>query len=366
MSVLRIEGLNIVISLICLFFIHRQTRKLDRRAGTVTERIDVFDALKGICIVGVVFIHTAYLSPYSTYIYRSLDFAVPFFFISSGFLLAVRCKGSVDLRSYYRNLFFRVVLIYLIFVVGTRMLNGGEMSLQAVLRDALLGRTNFNYYFIPILLQFYMLFPLLIKYRERFDSTFIFCMVALFSFLSFVGNHYIEQPYWDSNPYYLVFLGKDFSYFCFGIFLSLHDISGLRFRNSLFSLLVFVVGAAGLMLSAGEFLLTYAYPFAAFIFAMSAYNLIKGQRWLQIMVDLGRYSLVIYLVHSTIKGGLVMKFFSNEARPWALEFMVISAVTIVLSYGFARVFMACYNPAVAFCLSIIRKPAGDKEDGCRR
>lgn len=355
MSDIRVEVLNIVISLASLCLIHWQTSKLERRDGYARERIGAIDALKGICIIGVVFIHAAYLTPFNLTFCRSLDFAVPFFFIASGFLLSARFEGTLNAREFYRKLFFRVVLIYLIFVVGTRIFKGGEMTAQAVILDALLGRTNYNYYFIPLILQFYLLFPFLIRYRERLNNPFVFCMVALFSFISFMGNHYVEQPYWDSNPYYLIFIGKDFSYFCFGMFISQYDVSRLHFRNYSLSLLIFLAGAVCLMLLTGEYLLTYAYPFAAFVFSVAAYNLIKGQGWLRIMEDLGRQTLVIYLVHSTLQGSLVVKYFYNEKHPWGIELVLVVCITLILSYGFSKVFMAVYNPAVAYCLQTRKK-----------
>jgi peptidoglycan/LPS O-acetylase OafA/YrhL len=355
MSGLAAEVVNIVISLLSVGLIHRQAARHERREGYTLERMEVFDVLKGICIIGVVLIHAAYLTPFNLNICRSLDFAVPFFFIASGFLLSARFKGSLDLRSFYGNLFFRVVLVYILFVAGTRMIRGQEMTVQELLLDALLGRTNYNYYFIPLILQFYALFPLLIRFRERLSSTPVFSLVALFSFAAYAGNHYVEQPYWNSNPYYLVFIGKDFSYFCFGIFLSLYDISRMRLRDYLLPLLVFLAGAAGLMLLTGEYQLSYAYPFAAFILAVGVYYRVKGQRWLRIMEELGRYSLVVYLAHSTIQRLVVMTYVYNETRYWGLELVLVAGSTVIISYGFARAFMAIYNPAAAYCLQAIKK-----------
>jgi peptidoglycan/LPS O-acetylase OafA/YrhL len=352
---LKIEILNVAVSLFCMIFIHRQTKTCGYMTDCIRQRIGLFDVLKGICVVGVVCIHAAYLAPASRNIYRTLEFAVPFFFVSSGFLLSVRCKGTIDLSEYYQKLFVRILLIYLIFVVGTRMFKGEEMTVKDIFLDITLGRTNFNYYFIPLILQFYILFPFIVKFREKLDSLVIFFLVTATSFFFIVCNHYIQHPYWNNSPLYMVFIGRDLAYFCFGIFLSRYDIGRLGFRNYLLSFLIFLSGTAVLILSSGEYRLTYAYPFAAFIFALVIYNGIRQHHWLRIIEDLGQYSLVIYLVHSTIQGNVVMKYFYNEKQPWSVQFLVVVGVTVILSYSFARLFMAVYRPVVAYIFPIRRR-----------
>ena len=352
---LPLEILNVGVSLVCMGLIHWQTKQHGLRTNYSPERIGLFDALKGVCIVGVLLIHAAYLTPVSTPIYRTLDFAVPFFFVSSGFLLSVRCNGRIDLKEYYQKLFFRVLLIYLIFVIGTRIFKGGELTVRDIFLDALLGRTNYNYYFIPIILQLYILFPYLIKFREKFNNTVIFCLIAAVSFLSYIGNHYIEQPDWNTNPWYLVFIGKDFAYFCFGIFLSQYEIRKIRFRGFFSSFMIFLAGTLLLIFLTGEYRLSYAYPFAAFMFALVLYNIIKEHQWLWILEDLGRYSLVVYLVHSTIQRTVVMKYFYIKEMPWGFELIVVVGTTLMLSYAFARMFMAVYGPATAYLSPIGRR-----------
>jgi probable poly-beta-1,6-N-acetyl-D-glucosamine export protein len=349
---LRIEILNITLSLVCMAFIHLQTRKYGYRSDCIQERIGLFDALKGVCIIGVVFIHAAYLTPVSRDICRTLDFAVPFFFVSSGYLLSVRCRGAIALKGYFRKLFVRVLLVYLIFVIGTRIFKGDSLTFKDILLDILLGRTNYNYYFIPLIIQFYFLFPYLVKFRDKLDSPYAFCLIAFCSFFFYVCNHYIQRPSWNDNPYYLVFIGRDFIYFCFGIFLSRYEIGRLRFTDCLPSFMIFLAGVVVLVLCTGEYTLTFAYPFVAFLFALAAYNLIREHRWLRIMEDLGRYSLVVYLVHSTIQNTVVMKYLYNATLPWEFELLLVVGATVVLSYVFARAFMAVYQPVILFFMPV--------------
>ena len=358
---LRIEILNVVLSLVCMAVIHRQTRKCGYRSESIQERIGLFDALKGVCIIGVVFIHAAYLPPVSRDICRTLDFAVPFFFISSGFLLSARTNGAIDLREYYRKLFVRVVLIYVIFVIGTRIFYGTELTFKDIFLDALLGRTNYNYYFIPLILQFYILFPYLIKFREKLDSPYFFCLIAFASFFFYTCSHYIQRPSWNDNPYYLVFIGRDFIYFCFGTFLSRYDIRQLRFKDYLPSFITFLAGVVVLVLSKEEYILTYAYPFVAFILALIVYNRIGEHRWLRVFEVLGRYSLVIYLVHSTIQNTVVTKYIYDERLPWGFELFVVVGATVFMSYMFARMFMAVYQTVIAFFLPA-RQPVMVEKD----
>jgi peptidoglycan/LPS O-acetylase OafA/YrhL len=357
---LRIEILNIALSLVCMAFIHRQIKKYGSRSDTLQERIGLFDALKGLCIIGVVFIHAAYLTPVSRDICRTLDFAVPFFFVSSGYLLSVRCRGAIALKGYYRKLFVRVLLVYLLFVIGTRIFKGEALTLKDILLDILLGRTNYNYYFIPLIVQFYILFPYMVRFREKLDSPSVFCLIAFCSFFFYVCNHYIQRPYWNENPYYLVFIGRDFIYFCFGIFLSRYEIRQLRFTDCLPAFMIFLTGVVVLVLATGEYTLTFAYPFAAFLFALAGYNMLREQPWIYPLENLGRYSLVVYLVHTAVQTTVVMKYLYYAKLPWEFELLIVVGATVVLSYVFARCFMAVYNPAISWFAKEKQMVRGDE------
>ena len=358
---LRIEILNIALSLACMAFIHRQIKEYGYRSDSIQERIGLFDALKGVCIIGVVFIHAAYLTPVSRDICRTLDFAVPFFFVSSGYLLSVRCRGAIALKGYYRKLFVRVLLVYLLFVIGTRIFKGEALAFKDILLDILLGRTNYNYYFIPLIVQFYVLFPSMVRFRGKLDSPFVFCLIAFCSFFFYVCNHYIQRPYWNENPYYLVFIGRDCIYFCFGIFLSRYEIRKLRFADCLPSCMIFLAGVAVLVLATGEYILTFAYPFVAFLLALAGYNMLRAQPWLYPLENLGRYSLVIYLVHTSIQSTVVMKYLYNAKLPWEFEILVVVGATVVLSYVFARIFMSVYQPAMLFFMPVKQLVAVEKK-----
>jgi probable poly-beta-1,6-N-acetyl-D-glucosamine export protein len=360
---LRIEILNIALSLICMAFIHRQIKEYGHRSDSIQERIGLFDALKGVCIIGVVFIHAAYLTPVSRDICRTLDFAVPFFFVSSGYLLSVRCRGAIALGGYFRKLFVRILLVYFLFVIGTRIFNGEALTLKDILLDILLGRTNYNYYFIPLILQFYILFPYLVRFKEKLDRPSIFCLIAFCSFFFYVCNHYIQRPYWNENPYYLVFIGRDFIYFCFGMFLSRYEIRKLRFADCLPSFMIFLAGVVVLVLATGEYILTFAYPFVAFLLALAGYKMIREQPWLFLLEDLGRYSLVVYLVHTSIQHTVVMKFLYNTKLPWEFQILVVVGATVALSYVFAWVFMSVYQPVILFFTPAKQPVAVAKKSG---
>jgi fucose 4-O-acetylase-like acetyltransferase len=158
-----------------------------------------------------------------------------------------------------------------------------------------------------------------------------------------------------------VFIGRDFIYFCFGTFLSRYDIRQLRFKDYLPSFITFLAGVVVLVLSKEEYILTYAYPFVAFILALIVYNRIGEHRWLRVFEVLGRYSLVIYLVHSTIQNTVVTKYIYDERLPWGFELFVVVGATVFMSYMFARMFMAVYQTVIAFFLPA-RQPVMVEKD----
>ena len=116
--------------------------------------------------------------------------------------------------------------------------------------------------------------------------------------------------------------------------------------------MIFLAGVVVLMLATGEYILTFAYPFVAFLFALAVYNKIREQPWLYLLEDLGRNSLVVYLAHTSIQNTVVMKYLYNAKFPWELELPVVVGATVILSYVFARVFMFVYHPVISFFMPV--------------
>ena len=119
----------------------------------------------------------------SYYVLRFVEqiivFSIPAFLIVSGYFISVatgRNQKTVGWRIVASRVVF-LVLPYLIWscvALGLRFLEGTDLSLKRILIALLTGKTNEVYYFIPLLIQFYLISPLLILWERASWKTMLF------------------------------------------------------------------------------------------------------------------------------------------------------------------------------------------------
>ena len=107
-----------IFGIICLHYFYNATQKFPKLKDDLHhKRIPFFDFIKGIAVLSVVFIHSTDLFPETNFLKLVLWFALPLFVFESGYLLAIRHDKEIDSKEYFKHLFFRIFLIYAIFVV---------------------------------------------------------------------------------------------------------------------------------------------------------------------------------------------------------------------------------------------------------
>lgn len=133
------------------------------------------EAVRGVAILAVIIIHTARLLinaqhasiPGALLFLENLSrFAIGAFLITSGALLApfdLRQRGV--LTRFFAPKFKRVLLPYLLCTIGLGLVHG--LSLERIGYDVLHGSAAVPYYFVPVLFQCYLLYPLLNIYRAN-------------------------------------------------------------------------------------------------------------------------------------------------------------------------------------------------------
>ena len=142
------------------------------------SRIAELDYLRGAAILAVIGIHTFGIYSADNF-YRNLPllfvnigfanffgFAVPVFIIISGFALYNFTSRTVTLASFYRARFSRIIPAYVLFSFLYSVI-GGTTSLPLILWQFATGTAYFHLWFIPLIIQLYLLYPL-------FDGTFRF------------------------------------------------------------------------------------------------------------------------------------------------------------------------------------------------
>lgn len=164
------------------------------------ERVKSIDFLRTFAILGVLFIHTTtrtleaanfdlYGFSWTLFLNQVMRFAVPLFFIISGFVLEVSWRGEnywVFIKRRLSKIFipyFFWSLIYYFFVYS--------QNHDSITRVLLTGNASYQLYFIPTLCIFYLIFPLLHKFYKLISNKFV---------LIFLG---ISQLYFQYRDYYV-------------------------------------------------------------------------------------------------------------------------------------------------------------------
>lgn len=327
---------SIVLLLLVLFI--PQTRRAflfpvyKKISAPLEGRSNFFDSVKGIAIAAVILIHAIYIFElkhpeferfYIDNINNISRFAVGFFFIASGALLTT---------GFSRKKLFRIFTPYVIFclVVGVFQHRSWDLILGGVVRGDLLP----PFYFIPVLLQFYFLYPLL----ARFSQKKYFLAITLF--VSYI---------FYSTPALWSFLGIP----TFGPYLYLFSF-GLAYRNVLKSdesvqtlspwliaILSFLV--LQFMFPAHYYNSRYFYAPALFMVLHFTYHKFLFLGKISLLHGLGRISLWVYLVHFSIEEFLMKIISHNALSSVYLYILLISILTVTVSGVLSKAAASIYT-----------------------
>lgn len=336
-----------VFGLLFIFLLVATVRAFPRLDAKLQRRLPSFDFLKGVAIICIIAIHATDFVPQLFFLRDIIWFAIPLFLLASGYLLEARHQDDLDLRRYFSSMATRILLLYVAFVVAIRLLVTGNFTPAQIALDLFFGRTNGDYYFIPLLISLYLLFPLLRKARRQLSSPFILGFVFLASFFFFILNYFLQQPDWDSNPWSLIFFGRYLFFFVAGVVLAEYDLEKVGLRH-LWNLLVgFCCVAATFSLYAGKIYFTYLSPVTAFFLLLLLYNYLAPLRaisWLfTTCVEVGKQSLIIYLIHTRYLYNLLgpqMRLL--QGLPVVVQYLLLIVAVLLLSYASARLIMPVY------------------------
>lgn len=327
-------------------------------------RIQFFDVLKGIAIITIIAIHATDFVPKTQFLKDILWFAIPLFIIESGYLLAVRHDKKINLKEYFMHILTRVVLIYLFFVIIIGVVKNDSFSIKELALDAFLGRTNNNFYFIPIILQLYVLFPILKHLKEKYATHLSLTFVLVFSFFFQVLDFYLQQPEWNSNLYSLAFFGRFLYFFSVGMILAKFNIEKVTIAKLAPFFGLYLVGTISLSLYAKKLYLLNIYPIAIFLLLLIFHNYIASRKKhtskFNILADIGKHSLVMYLIHTRIQYDLIINLTKNISQTalhsWTIViYLAIIILNTALSYLFSKVFMKLYHTILSYITEKIKQ-----------
>lgn len=292
------------------------------------ERDTAFDAFRGVAIIAVVATHAIPWQLYQVQTvlsYRQLlNFAVPAFLFISGYWMSKKPVNTLDdYTIFLRQRLTRVLIPYffwsLIFI-GYEMFKSNHIGVTQLLYKLFIGGASFHFYFIIVLVQLYMLTPLLQRLNRKTDGFVLVLIlnaaaICVLYYFHLRGNDTIRDSYYMSNDPFLLWV----VFYQFGLFVGSRD-SEISVPKSVHRAVLLAIFAS-LSVSVWEalFILSkfddWQMAICALKYSSVVYStcIILGflvlrrclNTWPRFLVILGNYSFGIYLVHMIVLRGLV-------------------------------------------------------------
>ena len=354
--------------------------------------------LNGICIIGVLLFHAAgwgFVAMFSWthrympvtspnydqigslmyYIMRLIEqlvvFVIPAFLFVSGFFAAFatgRNQSTIGWGTVKARI-IKIIIPYLIWtfiLIGGLLLEGVTISPRGYLGQILLGKINPAYYYVPLLIQFYLLSPLII-YLAKKNWVLLLIVTGIIQVIVLSLNHLailgvenpISQTLSVSVPKWL-FISRLF-WFTLGIVacLQLKSFKIWLERYKWYFLMITIVliplgviewemylkWSGQLWTSHRETILDGVYSLS-FIFAFLAFDKIVSIPFARQLDSLGSKSFGIYLIHSPVMGYTARVLY--HLTPWLLGYQgILLLVLIVVGFGIPLLMMYVVNKTPA-------------------
>ena len=176
------------------------------------ERITYFDSLRGLAIIGVVFIHSLKFKDSSfvdiSIILRQLiNVSVPLFLALSGFFLAdKKISSKRDFFDFLKKQIPRVYIPYFVWsiiFIGVYFFTSKDFNIVTQIVSCLIFQTSGIFYFIALIIQYYILFPFIQKYLGKkllllsAMVSFICCIIIFF--YQFLTHHNLPLIIYAGN-----------------------------------------------------------------------------------------------------------------------------------------------------------------------
>ena len=185
------------------------------------------DLLRIIAIFAVIIIHTTTKTiqavdnnlqavPWALFLNQFTRFAVPIFFLISGFVLELSSPGEINYWRYLKKRLSRIFIPYLAWsAVYYFLIYPGNT--QNFFRILVTGGASYQLYFIPALLIFYLIFPILHRLYPFLANKWVLIFLGLVQ-LYFLYHDYYFKSYPLYHPLNITLL--NFFMFIFGIVIS--------------------------------------------------------------------------------------------------------------------------------------------------
>lgn len=189
------------------------------------KRLGEIEWIRAICCILVIMIHVT--AEFWTFFsigsiqYKLIvllntisQFAVPCFVCISGFVLYyVYNNKEYNILEFYKKRITKIMIPYLIwsaiYIILKHNYFNIPINLNIIVKDILLGRASGHLYFIILILQFYIVFPLILKAYKRINNKVL--SMGIFLGINIITILFIRIPFKDRFfMNYLMFFGLGF------------------------------------------------------------------------------------------------------------------------------------------------------------
>ncbi|MFZ5353491.1 MAG: acyltransferase [Bacillota bacterium] len=174
------------------------------------NKIYEFDIMRTIAAYAVIMIHVSAVAlslyePQSslgiiTFIFnRFLKFATPVFIYISGVMVYIKYKKrDFSALPFFKDRAVRILIPYAVFTLfyytADAYFYGTGFTLKGIVQHLIFGTGKYHLYFIPIIMQMYLITPALIKLRDKIAGRYA---VILSFFVTLFTVMYVVFPYSD-------------------------------------------------------------------------------------------------------------------------------------------------------------------------
>ncbi|AFK85394.1 MULTISPECIES: acyltransferase [Thermoanaerobacterium] len=327
------------------------------------SRIDEIDILKGIAIIAVLMIHTTSnavvqlnKSSLSYIIFavinRLSQFAVPAFIFASAMLLMYNYGDGCDWRLFYKKRLKNVLLPYAVWTIiyGAYLHIAHHVPLRSILtiKNILFGGMFYHLYFIVLIAQLYVLFPVLLYiYRliNKNTQTIVLSIIILQTMSVLLFKYVISRYYQNSSLLFITYI----SFIIAGMYIgeNMHKLGEHYSKKLLNSFLVAVLfGYLFVDISLRAFankhidsnlynIYYYAFALLASLFFLTLSTKILNYHALSgLLANTGKLSFGIYLSHPLFLD--VANHFLNTGNQYLYDIYII--ITFILIYAVSYLF----------------------------
>lgn len=318
-------------------------RKAEKKENThIAERLVFFDVLRGLAIIAVILIHVTFFFTHTKDIENNnffiniinniSRFAIAFFFICSGILLN-SIKNKPELKNFYSRKLVRIILPYILVTMFLFFAN--PVTIKTFLLQLVTGKASVPFYFVLVLIQMYLLYPLLARWRYKRW----FLPLSFFISLSYFVSPIPEQPF--GFPIFLPFLFL----FCYGMYYRDRFLNYEVDKQEVFIWIMIILADLLIMIWGQDYYYNQRYFYGPALFNVLFFlraGIMRCKFLSRFLLAFGKNSLWIFLVHFSLMWAIYPYFYIFEFN-YYVRFFTFFIISVGISYLVALGCLRLYN-----------------------